>query len=1065
MLSTFARTSTDALLGYLQDFRGDRALLVRTLYLTANAFAPLSPLALSYLSWSVFQEEETSADDAVPPGRTRDTDEDVAAGEWPADQKSAVGTRLGNIMDRIVWDFDADLRNFSPLIDLRQGRVTLIHASVKDFLDNGETFSQIRPFLGSSLKNQSTDIEIGSARQGGEMGFIERQDGEMRSTQNLVHVKMAVACLEYLFALFEDREREFSIKGTMTGNTRPKPVYRDQLSFLEYAAAHWRDHASHCRARDPELRKLVDELFDPRRSKYSSWRDQLLDSHDYSTIQAWPDDSLREQPGVWVMANYCALDLCHVLETPNTIDFDWQLDTFLQWLGLAAANAALYSIDWLLRAASSFPFVNPVILEAHLEGPMCEAARHGRLKSLLRLLEHFDGTTTFSCRLHEAARDGGHDEIFMFLFDPEQHMAGKGWTRRNFVPLDTRAEFISAFKTALTLHYANAVDYLLSHGGLDSESLESEGILSWVVEANNSAAFDKLLDAGVDVHAEYNGEQPIHVASRLGREEILEMILTDKRADASRVADKTVANPQQLTVDAVVEKSNTTSLQLACQGGFASICKQLLEAGAAVNPRDKQGLSAAHYAACSGNDIIMSMLVGSGANINVRTRDGETPLHMAVRQERESVVQVLLEIGSDMGLANKQGETALHLAVRSNNPTLVRLLLDHGAIVDVKDDFGRTPLHRAAQGPSDLICKELLHAGASINTPDIEGKTPLDYCVLSPTRIEAVSTALREAGGVCNFGIPKDGADSQPLREDPTTIQETAPKDEQEPTAVRMAKTASGAESDTTFFILPSSAWVDASEYEDQILGTVVKDILKPWDEYVPKTRRRYRNEVEESSFADFRHDSSESRNMISPRSARGFSFVGNVEAAKTRLSGELVQYKRLATDHQELLRQLMSDAGIRTKVQRWTSKSRIDPWPTCLVVGILIGKDMEVSYSRTESVSRAAAASARAAENSAAAAMAALGTSVGEIGWSTEREKTVNRSSTVRSSGSKIFALQLKRIVVRGILRKELEIKNFNAEIGVKADSAGDSRKKDSRFGDDDLKRRGSTRDFGAML
>jgi len=65
---------------------------------------------------------------------------------------------------------------------------------------------------------------------------------------------------------------------------------------------------------------------------------------------------------------------------------------------------------------------------------------------------------------------------------------------------------------------------------------------------------------------------------------------------------------------------------------------------------------------------VISYLLNHGASINSRDRDGNTPLHNAISRGKSELVKILLVEGADSSLKNNKGQTALEFAQESIKP-------------------------------------------------------------------------------------------------------------------------------------------------------------------------------------------------------------------------------------------------------------------------------------------------------------------------------------------------------------------------------------------------------------
>jgi ankyrin repeat protein len=76
--------------------------------------------------------------------------------------------------------------------------------------------------------------------------------------------------------------------------------------------------------------------------------------------------------------------------------------------------------------------------------------------------------------------------------------------------------------------------------------------------------------------------------------------------------------------------------------------------------------------------------------------EGVTALHWAAGNGHEMILRLLLEEGADINAKDNFGRTALYWVAENRHEAIVRLLLNHKADVNVKDNLGRTALYPAA---------------------------------------------------------------------------------------------------------------------------------------------------------------------------------------------------------------------------------------------------------------------------------------------------------------------------------------------------------------------------------
>lgn len=122
-------------------------------------------------------------------------------------------------------------------------------------------------------------------------------------------------------------------------------------------------------------------------------------------------------------------------------------------------------------------------------------------------------------------------------------------------------------------------------------------------------------------------------------------------------------------------------------------------------------------AARAGRVERVSALLQEGASVNSRDRNGDSPLNMAAAKGNAALVEVLLKAGADVNLANLSGVTPLMGAAFSANPDIFRQLLAAGAKSEPLDRVKKNAATYAAAHGCTSCLGELLRAGTAVNAP------------------------------------------------------------------------------------------------------------------------------------------------------------------------------------------------------------------------------------------------------------------------------------------------------------------------------------------------------------
>lgn len=166
--------------------------------------------------------------------------------------------------------------------------------------------------------------------------------------------------------------------------------------------------------------------------------------------------------------------------------------------------------------------------------------------------------------------------------------------------------------------------------------------------------------------------------------------------------------------DQPVAKSISAELVTAIRNGDAQAIGKLLDGGADVNARDKDGNTPLILAALHAGPECIELLLKKGADVNAVNNGGATALIRAATHFDKA--RLLVVSGATVRVKTGLGNTPLILAARrTGNSKTVALLLEHGADVKDRNGFGVSPILTAAASGDLETVKLLLDNGADAN--------------------------------------------------------------------------------------------------------------------------------------------------------------------------------------------------------------------------------------------------------------------------------------------------------------------------------------------------------------
>ena len=262
------------------------------------------------------------------------------------------------------------------------------------------------------------------------------------------------------------------------------------------------------------------------------------------------------------------------------------------------------------------------------------------------------------------------------------------------------------------------VDPLASVGGDPGELLRAAA-------AGDNDKIAGLLEKGVDVNTAATPGTALCLAALFGHGPTVDLLL-DRGVDINKTAPDAGAGP----------------LSCAIMAGEPEIAGHLVDKGAAVDVKTREGLTPLIFAIAMGPEELALRLVDKGSDVRQMTADGTTPLHLSATTGQAQVAARLIDAGADVnaqtlggGTMNAQtapGWTPLMAAVQEKHRDVASLLMDKGADVNKKTPEGWTALFCAADAGDLETAQALVGKGADINARVNETRrTPLIESIIA----------------------------------------------------------------------------------------------------------------------------------------------------------------------------------------------------------------------------------------------------------------------------------------------------------------------------------------------
>ncbi|MBD1891287.1 ankyrin repeat domain-containing protein [Coleofasciculus sp. FACHB-SPT9] len=347
-------------------------------------------------------------------------------------------------------------------------------------------------------------------------------------------------------------------------------------------------------------------------------------------------------------------------------------------LALAAANGDIEIMQLLLKAGVdiNYPKGDYTALMA--------AANNGQFKMVQMLVEA--GADVNAWYEHSNtpllyAAYSGHREIYDYLYPLVSEDIRKYGER----------EIEKGVKKKERLQKKDVEDFI-------------EAAMFGKVEAVKAA-----IEKGIDINAiGSNGQTALMYAAHYVRIPVVQ-ILIDAGAELDIVSEEDGLGEGKTALMHVAGSFFAT-------GKRAEMVKMLVEAGANINLKRKDGRTALMWAAMAGYADSTQALIEAGADLDARDDEGNTAMMLAEGYRHPKIVRLLKQAG-----ASEEGmnEIALIEAASDGNAEQVRALIQAGA--DINRRMNSTALCNAASRGHDEIVRMLIEAGADVNKRTSEG--------------------------------------------------------------------------------------------------------------------------------------------------------------------------------------------------------------------------------------------------------------------------------------------------------------------------------------------------------
>ena len=182
------------------------------------------------------------------------------------------------------------------------------------------------------------------------------------------------------------------------------------------------------------------------------------------------------------------------------------------------------------------------------------------------------------------------------------------------------------------------------------------------------------------------------------------------------------------------DNNDVTALHSVAYRGFIKAAKLLISKGADFNLIDDTGNSPLSYALSQGQIEMVDLLIECGVDIKTNTEIAGNMLHSAASGGFKNLAKLMINRGVDLSFKNNSGGNILHSLALGNLSDLIKIIKEKGININETDRYGLTPLHYGVYKGSKEFVIELAENGADLNIKNIAGRSALNIAMETGNR-------------------------------------------------------------------------------------------------------------------------------------------------------------------------------------------------------------------------------------------------------------------------------------------------------------------------------------------